>query len=322
MNQDIENLFLTRLNEYQNDSTNLLRDLYKLRIIGQSNFSIGNVLDAFDNHFEELPESLNFIEVSYENPESIKLLCEFYAEIYLNVFPDPNERESLDNMLDYLKKKQLGWYAENNYHILLLANKETNEIIGGSILDYLKKPNCGVIEFITVRKEYRGKGYGETIYKETLEVLRKDAAKTKNKSLDWVICEVNNPKETDMRLESMDPNVRLQFWEKLNFRILNFQYFQPALSEDKEPVRNLLLLSNILNPDWENSKVPSKILAEAICEYARLAMRIPEPHSNHIITQMLHELNREENVNIIPIRAVSNEETVEIPKEIFIDINA
>jgi ribosomal protein S18 acetylase RimI-like enzyme len=298
MNQDIEKLFLNKLQKIRDDGLNPLREAFRSRLNEQSSFTIVDVLDAFDNHFDEVPDSVEFVEVSYHKPDTIKMLLAFYAEIYLYEFLDPNERESLDNMLDYLKKKSEGWYGSNNYHILLMVNKENQEVLAGSVFDYLEEPNCGVIEFIAVRKEHRRKGYGERMVKEIVGLLRSDAAKTPHRALDWMICEVNNPLATDMSLETMDPSQRLRFWEKLHFRILKFHYYQPALSEDKEPVGNLHLLGTVFNPNWDPLSVSSAMLAKAVSEYARLAMRIPIPERHPVVKRMLDEIMLEGKVEL------------------------
>src|SRR5690606_13402510 len=104
------NAFLEKLQELREDGANPLQDAFRNRLIERSRFTIVDVLDAFDNHFDEVPDAISCIEVSYDRPETIKLLLSFYAEIYLYEFLDPNERESLDNMLEYLKKKSEGWF--------------------------------------------------------------------------------------------------------------------------------------------------------------------------------------------------------------------
>ncbi|HET6426717.1 MAG TPA: hypothetical protein VFG20_23695, partial [Planctomycetaceae bacterium] len=45
----------------------------------------------------------------------------FIRELYIPGFPDPDERESPENMREYLRLRAAGWYGENNYHIVLLT---------------------------------------------------------------------------------------------------------------------------------------------------------------------------------------------------------
>ncbi len=87
------------------------------------------------------------------SPASISLLEQFYSTIYVDAFPDPNERELLGNMVEYLQRRQAGWFGSNSYHILVAVHE--NRPVAGVVGDYLHLPNSGVIEFLTVAPELR-----------------------------------------------------------------------------------------------------------------------------------------------------------------------
>jgi hypothetical protein len=76
------------------------------------------------------------------------LLRRFYAEIYVSEFPDPNERESLENMLAYIQQREAGGYSPNNYHIIIAL--DGGDPVGCVVADYFAGPNAGVIEYIAV----------------------------------------------------------------------------------------------------------------------------------------------------------------------------
>ena len=76
------------------------------------------------------------------------LLRRFYAEIYVSEFPDPNERESLENMLAYIQQREAGGYSPNNYHIMIAL--DGGDPVGCVVADYFAGPNAGVIEYIAV----------------------------------------------------------------------------------------------------------------------------------------------------------------------------
>ena len=84
------------------------------------------------------------------------LLERFYENLYLPEFPHPDERESLQNMLGYLKKRDAGWFERNDYQILLALEGETP--IAGVIGDYLEAPDVAVVEFLVVSSERRDRG--------------------------------------------------------------------------------------------------------------------------------------------------------------------
>src|SRR5688572_18112479 len=95
----------------------------------------------------------------------ISLLREFYGSIYVQEFPDADERESLGNMENYLGLKEAGWYRTNNYHILLIKDDD-DRIAGGVVADYFERSNIGIIEFMVVDPALRGHGLGKRLLAE------------------------------------------------------------------------------------------------------------------------------------------------------------
>ncbi|MEQ1638436.1 MAG: hypothetical protein ABL903_17325 [Methylococcales bacterium] len=73
-----------------------------------------------------------FLELS-SLASDLSILSHFYTTIYELEFPDPDERESLENMSNYLRLKTEGWYRKNNYHILVVIQDE--QLVAGSITD-------------------------------------------------------------------------------------------------------------------------------------------------------------------------------------------
>jgi hypothetical protein len=86
------------------------------------------------------PFTLTEIE---DRPADLYLFSDFYAEVYVPEFPDANERESLENMRDYLRRKRDGWYGANNYHILVAT--VLGRPVGCAIADYLAESNTGAV---------------------------------------------------------------------------------------------------------------------------------------------------------------------------------
>lgn len=225
---------------------------------------------------------MEFIQINTEE-KNITLLKKFYSTLFIQEFPDENERESLENMINYLKLKEEGWYNKNNYHIIIVTEHE--EIIGGAIIDYFTKPNCGAIEFILVKPEYRVKNIATQILEYIKEILEIDA-KNNKKELDFIFGEVNDPVKTSEENDSMNPNDRLKFWYRRNYFILNMYYLQPALSEETKPVDSLLLIANVFNKNYINYGIPKKTMLQAIYYYMYLAMRIKNPNKDEVFKKI------------------------------------
>jgi GNAT superfamily N-acetyltransferase len=221
-------------------------------------------------------------EVTASHPD-IVLVRQFYRDIYVPEFPDSSERESLENMERYLEVKAEGWYQKNNYHILLYLDKGTP--IAGSIIDYLAEPNVGVIEFLVVSSSLRLTGLGKQLLQWTEDTLNEDSRRAGYNGWAYIIAEVNDPFKLNDMPDSMDPFQRTMIWHRWGYKKISFPYVQPALSPDKEPVRNLLLLCKPGTSSNLNA-IPSTILREAVFGYALWAMRIDNPNDNKECQEM------------------------------------
>jgi GNAT superfamily N-acetyltransferase len=206
----------------------------------------------------------------------LELLRKFYRECYVLEFPDPNERESLENMEKYLQLKYQGWYGNNNYHIIIAI--QSKQFIGGVVADFLAEANTGVIEFIFVLPQFRQQGIGKILLTDIENRLIIDAKSALGVDLDCIVAEMNDPFQTSEVEDNLDPVRRSRLWDKWGYAVLDFPYIQPALSPEQAPVFNLLLLSKIFNRQWQQS-VPSDRVKIIVHEYLRWAMRIEEPES-------------------------------------------
>lgn len=223
----------------------------------------------------------------------LMLLRRFYHELYEGEFPDPDERESLANMERYLELKGQGWYGRNNYHILIA--REGSAIVGGSISDYSREANAGIIEFLVVAGDNRGRGLGGWLLEQTHECLKADARQWAGAELDFVVAEMNDPFKRARVPDNLDPFVRAGIWDRWGYRRLRFPYVQPALSEEQGAVRNLLLIGKAFSPTCQESLSAGQV-GSIVHEYLRLAMRIEEPDGCREFQEMQRYLDARESV--------------------------
>ena len=230
------------------------------------------------------------------NPDELALFRAFYADVYVREFPDENERESLDNMLEYLHKKQAGWYGANNYHILMAVMG--GQPVGCAIADYLAGPNTGIIEFLAVGTEMRGQGYGQALHRGIERLLAADAAI----ALDYIAAEMNDPFRTDPASDNMDPFQRAMIWHRWGYRVIDFAYVQPALSDTQDAVGNLCLILRVrdgMDQDW----IATDRLLGIIAGYMRWAMRIEHPEQNSEFADMARRLANQDRVRLRDLAA-------------------
>ncbi|MGR3278063.1 GNAT family N-acetyltransferase [Acaryochloris marina NIES-2412] len=238
---------------------------------------------------------IKIIELTDSKKDS-KTLENFYQEIFVKEFNNPNERESLKNMMNYLKLKSQGWYEKNNYHILVATNE--TKVIAGLIADYLALTNSGVIEFIVVSKNFRLQGIGSTILKKAQEILFEDAIRNNNFKLDFIIGEIEDPYKLTSPAQDVDPISRSEIWHKWGFRGVDFPYIQPALSKSQKSLTDLLLIVKIFRQEWLNPFpiIPSKIVKLFVREYLYWAMRIDKPENCNEYCKMSDFLDKRKEI--------------------------
>jgi GNAT superfamily N-acetyltransferase len=185
-------------------------------------------------------------ELSDSDADAVALRS-FYDSVYVREFPDPNERESLANIETYLRvRKPEGWYGKNNYHIVVA------ELAGRTaalcVADYLADANVGIIEFLVVVPEARGRGLGRQMLNYIESLLIADAQRAKSTYPRGIVAEMNDPFRAAPLDDNMDPFDRAMLWHGWGFRLLDMPYVQPPLSEAQGPVECLVLIAKPLLP--------------------------------------------------------------------------
>jgi GNAT superfamily N-acetyltransferase len=231
------------------------------------------------------------------SPEGRAALRRFYNALYVAEFPDPHERESLANMARYLELKERGWYGANNYHVLLM--QQGGKVAGGSVFDYLAKPNAGVIEFLFTRPDRRRRGLGRALLDATSRVLERDA-RAAGRPLRAVVGEMNDPLRGAATPDNMDPFERAEIWGKWGFARLDFPYVQPALSRRQKPVDCLALMARLRR--GTRPQVSGSWVMSVVGEYLRWAMRIPQPSRNPQYRAMARFARRHPRVPLVPLQ--------------------
>lgn len=232
----------------------------------------------------------------------IALLEDFYRTLYCDEFPDPDEREALENMCEYLRLKATGWYGANNYHILLLL--DAGRPVGGSISDYLALPNAGVIEFLLIAADYRQRGLGAKLLAWTEQLLQADAARVHPHQSFCIAAEMHDPALPDRHATAMDTQTRARIWGRWGYARLAFDYVQPALSAQQEAVRHLWLIAKCAQGDRQ---IEASRLIQLIHEYLVWAMRIQQPDHCVEYNEMERALRRADAVQLLPLTTHDNQ---------------
>lgn len=133
-----------------------------------------------------------------------------FRQIYESSFPE-DERRNLDQLLDLL--------GNTRYKLFEIYLRK--KFIG--FISVWDLEEISFIEHFAIHATARGKGFGTQAINQVLSMNSKP-----------MILEVEEPFTETARK-------RISFYERLNFRVNEFSYFQPPYSIDKNSVRMLLM---------------------------------------------------------------------------------
>ena len=200
----------------------------------------------------------------------------FYNNIFIKNFNNKNEYSSLEIVLDLIKN---GYYDSLESNIILY--KINNEIIAGCIFNYFDKINSIGIEFITVSNNHKRKGIGTLIVSDVIQYV-KDFRNT----IKYVFGEIELK------------NIVVQnFWEKLGFKKIDFNYIQPSIS-NKNPVDNLTLIVKTTE-----NYISTKIIKKFIVLYSKIAILVDDNENNDSIKKMFNEIKNKDKLNLSKIKS-------------------
>jgi GNAT superfamily N-acetyltransferase len=204
------------------------------------------------------------------SPDDLRALRSFYDGLYTDEFPDPDERESYENMVEYLRAVGT---SENGYHIVFAI--EADVIVGATITDYFFASNSGVIEFIVVAPDRRCAGRGSALLRDAEERLAADAAR-RGRALAFVAAEINDPFRPSKTVDNIDPFDRARWWGGRGYVKSDFPYVQPPLSGGQHAVRNLLIAVKPFALA-QQQRLSAQTIESFVRDYLVYAMRIPDP---------------------------------------------
>ncbi len=263
---------------------------FKYHIVLDGFVTTGTLLDRLDEHFSLKDIPLDIHPVSLDDKMSLRLLSQFYVDVYLDNFPDPNERETLDNFLMYLQNDASGKNGKNHYHILIATLND--EIVGGIIGDYFHEINSGVFEFLVINEKLRRKRAGSRLIEEMENIFNIDARKHGYKNVDYIFIETEHPNKVEEALKPMALET-VNFWHKQKFSAIDFNYLQPSIDTGKKEVSHLILGVKSCQKHNNHNYIPSNIVNSFVHNYAKYAMSIDHPEQHETVQKMHAYLNED-----------------------------
>lgn len=159
------------------------------------------------------------------------LLDSFRENIYEPAFPDPDEREPFDKIIERV-------LCPGDVQTFVVLGIEGNEVMGGIAADWY--PGCRSLEiiYIAVAAEHCRKGLGRRILREGTRMI----CKALGDKLTYVFAEVENPFMSQHPTRNIDPVSRLRFFSKEGARRVPVSYIQPPLDNGLDYASNLFLI--------------------------------------------------------------------------------
>lgn len=284
-----DKIALECINKYRDvmNSGTTIGEVLKEKMIMEPKHSPADVFASYDEFFSP-SKLLKYVEVTCLDQSTISDFGQFYTDIYMEAFPDEDEREGFDNFLKYLKRASDA--KEYKYHVVLVKD-EMNRVIGGCIFNYYKKSNTAVIEFLAVRSDLQSSGIGTMIYKHITSILSEDAHQMNGKPLDYICCEIDSPEHSKSEIKKY-----LYFWNKNNFWHMNFDYVQPALSAEQKPVTGLWF--TISPQRVSRMDVPARLVVDVLYDYIKYAMCIENPKNCKEYQAMEEQIMKNDTVEL------------------------
>ena len=190
--------------------------------------------------------NLKFLQIDINNKDTMEIFYKFYREIIVPNFDD-NECETIIQFENELKLED----DNRKYYIIVILDDDTNTL-GGIIFDYLADTNVGLIEYIVTDSKQKRKGIASASLKFMVNILNNEAKKRGCERIKFICGEVE--KQINGRED------KHYFWEKYGFKKLDFNYIQPALDSEKQPVEimDFGIMTKIPNAEFLEKGINTK----------------------------------------------------------------
>lgn len=220
-------------------------------------------------------EALQFYRLAANYSE--KLLLDFYSRIYLPAFPLFDEREEFEQWKNFLRDKTALPASEivlSGYDL----DTDSPRIAGGQGVEYYPKSRCGLLTYLVIAPEFRGKGMARPLVKAGLETIDGLATRFNHQKRPRAyFSETNDPNDPNSLNDPQNPRERVSMLDKLGFYLVDFPYVQPRLKTRGHRYYGLKLMIHLHTWGISDPKtapprleLESDILADFLKEFYRL----------------------------------------------------
>lgn len=252
-------------------------------------FNVSAFLHYFLQHFTH--KNMKLITDS-ESYSKYKNQFTSFKDLYIKGFPDINEREDFDVILN----RVFGPKQTNEPHsviILSISEDDNPEVMGGLIADWYEKSQAIHLIYLIIDEKFRGKGVAKKLINNGVADIKNWIKAEKGIEIKNVFFESNNPLKTNLGNDSFYPVKRLEIFSHLGAKLININYIQPALDKKKKEVDNLLLLS-FPQFNANGDKIPATEIAHFLKD---LYISLGETENSKSFKNMVSNLERIQDKN-------------------------
>lgn len=225
-----------------------------------------------------MTDSVRTVEVLDERGALADAALEVIADMFA-----PAERQPLEELRSEIAERRLGLVPRPAFHVLTALDERDEDPAGTIIGLYLESVNAGIITYLAVRRQHRGRRIARVLRPHLIEVFRADARRAGNSDLAWVLGEVRAESPWLRRL------VRTRGAIPFDIR-----YYHPGMSLHGDE-RYVLYRQPIGDQAVD---LPTELVRRTLFAIFRQAYRVRYPLTREVFRAMLDQLEGRESVGV------------------------
>jgi hypothetical protein len=209
----------------------------------------------------EIP--VEYKSIDFDKVEDISLFKEFCAGLLTKEFPAEIDHDYLEIILN----KVIGNSKQSTPEYYCVLAMKNENIIGGIIGNYYWKFSIGVIEYVAVNIEERGKRIASTLIKILTDYMSEKAKKYKYEMIDYFFLEIENPVKLDDPELRKKALIRLGFWDKVSVKTLEMEYIPPPFQKGKDTIDNIMLNVIVCSPKLKTTSISKETVLSFLHDF-------------------------------------------------------
>jgi GNAT superfamily N-acetyltransferase len=131
------------------------------------------------------PDEARIVEIVDERDPAAAAALELIHEMF-----QPEDRQPAGELLSELAERRLGMFSSYNFHLIAADYADSAETAGTAVGIYLGGVNAGIVMYLAVRRQHRGRRLARLLRPALVEAFRQDARAAGHEDLAFTLGEV------------------------------------------------------------------------------------------------------------------------------------